>query len=207
MARKKGFDYFQAMEHLANNAKEASVVLKNIISDYELDNLHEQSEKIHTIERDGDEVVKEVMKELYVSFITPLDREDIVQIVDRLDDILDGINGVTYQFYHLNVTSMRADTDKFMELITHAVDWVQKAVKEFARFKNSKELMPLIDEVNRVESEGDRFYSEKLADLFRNEPNAIEVLKWKNVYDTFENILDRCEDAADIIAGLVIKNT
>lgn len=207
MARKKGFDYFQAMEHLSSNASKAAEVLKNVIADYDINTLHEKSLEIHNIEKDGDTVVKEVMKELYISFITPIDREDIVQIVDRLDDILDGINGVTYQFYHLNVVNLRDDASQYMEYITHAVAWVEKAVKEFSRFKNSKELIPLIEEVNRVESEGDRFYSESVANLFRTEKDAVEIIKWKEVYDTFENILDRCEDAADIIAGLVIKNS
>lgn len=207
MARKKGFDYFQAMEHLSSNATKAAEVLKNVMLDYDINTLHEKSIDIHNIEHDGDTVVKNVMKELYVSFITPIDREDIVQIVNRLDDILDGINGVTYQFYHLNVTSLREDAGQFMEYITHAVAWVEKAVKEFSHFKNSKELIPMIEEVNRVESEGDRFYSESVANLFRTEKDAVEIVKWKEVYDTFENILDRCEDAADIIAGVVIKNS
>ena len=207
MARKKGFDYFGAMERLAGDAQEASGILAEILTEYDVNTLKENSERIHEIKRDGDEVVREIMKELYVSFITPIDREDIVQIVDRLDDILDGINGVTYQLYHLNVTHIRPETGKFIDLIFHAVSWVEKAVKEFAHFKISKELMPLIDEVNRVESEGDRCYSELMSKLFREETDAIEIIKWKEVYDSFENILDSCEDAADIIAGLVIKNS
>ncbi|MGX7199280.1 DUF47 domain-containing protein [Enterococcus nangangensis] len=207
MARKKGFDYFAAMEHLANNAKEASELLENLILHYDLATLAEKSEAIHAIEKDGDVVVKEIMQQLYVSFITPIDREDIVQIVDRLDDILDGINGLTYQFYHLNVTAMREHTPEFMALISKAVVGVQKAVKEFSRFKNSKTLISLIDDVNHIESEGDRFYSARLSHLFRTEKDPLEVIKWKDVYDNFESILDNCEDAADIIAGLVIKNS
>ncbi len=205
--RKKGFDYFGAMEHLAKNSKEAIQVLKGIVNDYDINELHEKSIQIHTIEKDSDEVVKEIMKELYISFITPIDREDIVHIVDRLDDILDGMNAITYEFYHLNIQGIRPGTDKIIELIEQAVNEVHKAVVEFARFKNSKELMPIIDEVNRIESEGDRFYSDQLANLFREEKDPIEVIKWKNMYDGFEEILDSCEDAADIIAGLVIKNS
>lgn len=207
MARKKGFNYFEAMEHLATNGKKASLLLNEVIMDYQLDTLAEKSEAIHELEQDGDEVVKKIMNELYVSFITPIDREDIVQIVDSLDDILDGINGLTYQFHHLNVTHLRAKTPEFVSLITKAVDGVEKAVKEFSHFKSSKTLNGLIDDVNRIESEGDSFYSDSLSSLFRVEKDPIEIIKWKVVYDSFEDILDNCEDSADIISGLVIKNS
>lgn len=205
--RKKGFDYFGAMARLAADAKEASQMLKEVISDYDLNTLHEKSLKIHSVEKDGDEVVKQIMQELYVSFITPIDREDIVHIVDRLDDILDGMNAITYEFYHLNVEKIRPETDVITDFIVKAVEEVHRAVVEFSRFKSSKELMSIIDNVNRIESEADRFYSEQLAKLFREEKDPIEVIKWKNIYDGFEEILDSCEDAADIIAGLVIKNS
>lgn len=207
MARKKGYDYFGAMEHLAKDTVRASQILHEIINEYDLDTLAQKSEEIHNIERESDEVVKEVMKELYVSFITPLDREDIVQIIDRLDDIMDGINGLTYEFYYLNVQQMAPNAVQFFELITQAVAAVQEAIKEFPHFKSSKTLMSRIEEANKIESRGDHLYTEDLAQLFRTEKDPIDVVRWQKIFFSFESVLDSCEDAADIIMGLIIKNS
>lgn len=207
MARRKGFDYFNSFELLANAALNAADILREIVLDYNFDNLEKKSEDIHQIERDADEVVKETMKELYVSFITPIDREDIVNLVEKLDNIIDSINGLTYEFYYLNVEKMRPNTVEYINLIEQGVASVQEAVKEFSRFKNSKQLDQKIDEANAIESKGDLMYTNELADLFRNEQDPIEVIRWQKVYFSFEKVLDSCEDAADIMTSIVIKNS
>ncbi|MCI1903351.1 DUF47 family protein [Enterococcus hirae] len=209
MARKKAYNYFEAMAHLADNAQQAGKILAKILSseDYSLETLLAKSDQIHQLEHDGDDVVKETMRELYVSFITPIDREDIVQITDRLDDILDGINSVTYLFEHLVVTELRPELEGFLALVLEALNGVDAAVKEFAKFKNSKQLIKYIEQVNLVESEGDRYYSNSLKNLFTNEKDPIEIIKWKDIFDKLESVLDDCESSVDIIEGLVIKNS
>lgn len=208
MMHKKKFDFFNAMEHLADGASKASAVLTDIINDYPSDNFSEQSEQIHKIEADCDNDVKEIMNELYVAFITPIDREDIVQLVDKLDNIIDGINGLTYEFHYLNIQEMRDGTDRFMQLINEAIASVQQAVKEFSHFKNSKTLTKNIDDANHIESLGDSLYTEHLSILFREEESQpITVIRWQKIYSGFEKVLDACEDCADVITGLVIKNS
>ena len=207
MMRKKKFDYFNAMENLADGSLNASAVLTDIITDYHPDKLLEQSDQIHKIEADCDTNVKEIMNELYVAFITPIDREDIVQLVGKLDNIIDGINDLTYEFHYLDIQEMRDGTDEFMKLINDAIKAVQQAVNDFSHFKNSKTLKQNIDDANRIESLGDDLYTDHLAVLFREETDPITIIRWQKIYAGFEKVLDACEDCADVITGLVIKNS
>lgn len=208
MIRKKKFDFFKAMQHLADDALKASKVLTEIIENYDPDQFSEKCQQINDIETDGDEDVKKMMNELYVAFITPIDREDIVQLVDKLDNIIDGINGLTYEFYYLNIQEMRPETDKFMDLINEAIAAVQQSVAEFSHFKNSKTLVQNIDNTNRIESLGDELYTKHLRKLFSEEENdPITIIRWQKIYGGFEKVLDSCEDCADVMGGLVIKNS
>jgi len=207
MLRKKKFDYFNAMENLADGSLEASQVLTEIITDYHSDEFMEQSGQIHKIETDCDNNVKEIMNELYVAFITPIDREDIVQIVGKLDNIIDGINDLTYEFHYLDIQEIRTGTDEFMELINEAIKAVQQAVNDFSHFKNSKTLKKNIDDVNKIETLGDDLYTDHLRVLFHEETDPINIIRWQKIYAGFEKVLDACEDCADVITGLVIKNS
>ena len=106
MARKKQFDYFGELNQLATNAYEAAKVLQEIVDNYSLENLVKKSEVIHQLEKENDEIVRKILNELYISFITPIDREDIVDITDHLDNIIDSINSLSYLLDHLVVEEM-----------------------------------------------------------------------------------------------------
>lgn len=207
MIRKKKFDFFVAMAGMADKGLKASLVLDKIINNYDTAQLISQSTVIHQIEDDGDEDVKQIMHELYIAFITPIEREDIVQLVDKLDNIIDGISGLTYEFDYLQIQAMRPNTEKFIRLICDATAVVQQSVKEFARFKNSKILNDNIETINQLESQGDHLYTQNLRRLFAEESDPIEIIRWQKVYAGFEKVLDACEDCADVMAGLVIKNS
>lgn len=152
-------------------------------------------------------MIAELTNELYDSFITPIDREDILIISERLDDILDGIMGLTYLFENLVIKSLRPETAEFAGMIEQATQGVQTALKEFPKFKNSKTLRQMINDVNRIESEADLLYSKLKKALFTDEKDVLEIIKWKDIYDRFETIINDTEGAVDIIDGMVIKNT
>lgn len=207
MARKKQYDFFAAMEQLAGNGHQAADILTEIVKDYSLDSLPAKAEQIHELERNADNIITELTNELYDAFITPIDREDILVISERLDDILDGINGITYLFENLVITEMRDQTLEFIQMIGNATQGVHTAVKEFPKFKHSKTLKKMIDEVNHIESDADRLYSACKKELFTNEKDVLEIIKWKDIYDRFEAIINDSEAAVDMIDGMVIKNT
>ncbi|EOH99803.1 TIGR00153 family protein [Enterococcus haemoperoxidus ATCC BAA-382] len=207
MARKKQFDYFGELEHLAKNAHQAAEILEMIAIDYSLEKLENEAEKIHVLEREGDKIVQKIMSELYISFITPIDREDIVEITQRLDDVLDTINSIAYLLSSLVVKELNDNAMVFITYGVEATAGVLTATKEFAKFKNSKTLHAMIDEVSDIEGKADKLYSDALKNLFTLEKNPIEVIRWKNVYDQLEEFLNACESVVDVIGGLVIKNS
>ncbi|MDT2595944.1 DUF47 family protein [Enterococcus dongliensis] len=207
MVRKKQFDYFGKLEKMAQYSSESATLLLDLILDYSTEKFIDKSEKIHRLEGYGDRISKEIMTELYDAFITPIDREDIVMITNCLDDILDELNATTYLFENLLVYTIRPNTDKFLQLVVTATADVVQATKEFAKFKHSKVLKQYIEQVNKTESEADRLYSSLVQDLFANEKDPIEVIKWRDIYNHLEKITDACEVAADVIEGLVIKNS
>lgn len=207
MARKKQFDYFGELEHLAKNAHQAVELLEIIATDYSLEKLEEEAEKIHLLEREGDQIVQKILSELYISFITPIDREDIVEITQRLDDVLDTINSIAYLLSSLVVKELNSNAMVFITYGVEATAGVLTATKEFAKFKNSKTLHAMIDEVSEIEGKADKLYSDSLKELFTNEENPIEVIRWKNVYDQLEELLNASESVVDLIGGLVIKNS
>lgn len=207
MARKKQFDYFGELDHLAKNAHQAAELLEVIARDYSLEKLETDAEQIHLLEREGDQIVQKIMKELYISFITPIDREDIVEITQRLDDVLDTINSIAYLLSSLVVKELTENAKVFITFAVEATAGVLTATKEFAKFKNSKTLHAMIDEVSEIEGKADKLYSDSLKTLFTNEQNPIEVIRWKNVYDQLEELLNASESVVDVIGGLVIKNS
>lgn len=207
MARKKQFDYFGKLEQMAQYSSESAQILMELINDYSTEIFIDKSEKIHHLESLGDQISKEIMTELYDAFITPIDREDIVMITNCLDDILDELNATTYLFENLLVYTIRPNTDKFIQLVVAATHDVVQATKEFAKFKHSKVLKKYIEQVNTTESIADELYSSLVKELFANEKDPIEVIKWRDIYNHLEKITDACEAAVDVIEGLVIKNS
>ena len=149
----------------------------------------------------------ELTNQLYDAFITPIDRENILIISECLDDIIDGINSMTYLLENLVVTTIRPETQTFSAFVSRAAKGVHLAMIEFPKFKNSKKLKQLIVEVNEIESEGDLLYSRLKKQLFSEEKDLLEIIKWKEIYDCFESIINDTERVVDIIDGMIIKNT
>jgi predicted phosphate transport protein (TIGR00153 family) len=207
MAKKKQYNYFEKMTDLAQFSNEASKKLVTLVNDYDYTVLPAKSEDIHITERNGDAIVEEIIEELAISFITPIDREDILLATNSLDDVLDGINEITYLFENLVIETLRPRTADFVALIEEATEKLVVATKEFAKFKNSKTLKAMLKEVNEVEGNADKLYSALTKDLYANEKDAIEIIKWRDIYNRLEKIVNDTEKATDIIGGLVIKNS
>ena len=150
---------------------------------------------------------REIMRELNRSFITPIDREDIVSIANELDDITDTIEDVANLFDIMGITHVRPEALEMARLILEGCDALYNAIAEFSQFKSSKNLNDLIIKVNHAEEEGDRTHRSVLKEMYRSEKDPITLMKWKELFDAMENVLDNCEDVADLLDGLVIKNS
>jgi predicted phosphate transport protein (TIGR00153 family) len=183
----------------------AAEQLVDMLEDYT--DIHSKAEEIHNTEHMADKQLHELMRELNSSFVTPIDREDIVQFANALDDITDSIEDVANLFDMMSIKVVRPEAKAMSRLILDGSKELSELVSEFHLFKSSKKLNALIIKVNEVETTGDVMHRSVLKELFENEKDAIELMKWKQIFDTMEDTLDNFEDVADLIDGLVIKNS
>jgi uncharacterized protein len=162
--------------------------------------------EIEEIEHECDQSVHNILRQLNKSFITPIDREDIYEISKMLDNITDAIESTAHKFNMFNVKSMTEDAKKLSNLIIQCTEELKGVMVEMKSMKTSKTLTKKIIEVNRIENIGDEVYREAMAKLFADGMPAIDVIKWKEIYEYLENSLDACEDVANIVEGVVMKH-
>ena len=201
----KNYNYFDKFTQQMSLCKKAAQQLMDLVQNFT--DVQSKADEIHNTEHEADNLLHEILSELNQSFITPIDREDIVSLVHELDDIADSIEDVANLFDMLSITEIRPESQDMAKLILIGCEALYDAIVEFVHFKNSKKLNDLIISVNKAEEDGDKTHRSVIKDLFQNEKDPIAVMKWKQLFDAMENVLDDCEDVADLLDGLIIKNS
>jgi predicted phosphate transport protein (TIGR00153 family) len=160
-------------------------------------------EDIKRLEHECDQVTHEVVNRLDRTFITPLDREDIHQLASDLDDVMDTIDGTARraQIFHLGTPPL--GVKQLAEVISRMTGVLGEAV---GRLKKGDDVMKYCVDAKRLEEEGDVIYHEALGLLFERETNAIELVKWKEIYDNLEHTLDEAEDVANVVESIALKH-
>src|SRR5213596_4299857 len=160
-------------------------------------------EAIKRLEHEADQVTHEVVNRLDRTFITPLDREDIHQLASDLDDVMDAIDGTARrsQIFHLGAAPQ--GVKQLTEVIQRMVGVLAEGV---SRLKKGDDVMRFCVEAKQLEEEGDAIYHEALGQLFEKERDALEVIKWKEIYDNLEMTLDQAEDVANVVESITIKH-
>ena len=157
-------------------------------------------------ERECDEKVQRIMKELYSSFVTPFERADISDLALGLDDIVDGMNSVSERLDLFNVDEFRKEGAQLAELTLRACITVKEMLDHLADYKKDPIVMEKAIAVGHVEDEGDLVYHNALSRLFRDEMTGRETVAWLRIFDRMEQALDSCDKAAGIVRSVVMKN-
>ena len=202
---KKIFNYFEKFVEQMALSRKAAQQLMDIVENYT--DVTAKAEKIHETEHEADDLLHEILGELNRSFITPIDREDILSLVRELDDITDSIEDVARLFDMLSITQIKPEAIDMAKLILAGCHALYDAVVEFANFKTSKKLSDLTIKVNQAEEEGDKMHRNVLKTIYADEKDPITVIKWTKIFNSMESVLDDCEDVADLLDGLTIKNS
>ena len=147
------------------------------------------------------------MSNLLHEFITPIEREDIVSLADSIDSVTDAIEDVLIRLYIFNIKGLRLESLAFADVILNCCNALKNAVDEMKNYKRSTTIKSLIIEVNRLEEEGDKLYITAVRDLFLNSKDTIEIVSWREAFEHFEKCCDACEDVADIIETVIMKNS
>jgi predicted phosphate transport protein (TIGR00153 family) len=159
---------------------------------------------IAVLENRGDEVIHEIFTRLNQTFITPIDPEDIHNVSSALDDVIDGIEDTSHRLVSYHIEPIPQPMVTLAEVVASCAKCLKNAIE--ALEKNGPILAHCI-EINRLENEADRIGRSSVADLFDREKDSIKLIKLKEVYDFFEATIDSCEDVADVLQNVVVKNS
>ena len=196
--------FFDLLQESSANLKEAAAKLLDLMENYE--NVEQKVSVIKEIETNGDQIIYRIMTELHNAFITPIDREDIAILADRLDDVVDSIEEAARYMIEYSIEKPTANAKHLSLIITFCADAIDQSMKLLqGGSKKFVELLPLKERLNNLEDEADRITSQATADLFKSY-QPIDVIKWKEVYAQLEGATDRCEEIAVILEGVVIKH-
>lgn len=196
--------YFALFSEMAETVLETAHQLDNLVNDYT--DLTNKIKKIEELEHKCDFLAHKTLDQLNKSFITPIDREDIYLIVNEMDNIVDYIESTAHEFDILNIKIVTEETKQFTKLIIKAAEGIQVIMSELKNMSKSEILKQKLIEVNKIENEGDTLFRSTMKDLFSSTNDALHILRWHKVYECLEKALDACEDVADIIKGVVVKN-
>lgn len=208
MSKKHKFDYFDAFEKQSAMAvKEAELLIEAIENFTEAEDLRGIMERAHELEHEGDEVNHAIFKTVATDFITPIEREDIIELSQYLDNIIDYIEDVMQRFYMYDVHFMHDDALEFARLIKKSCVALDKAMDDFRNFKKSKKFKELIIDVNSYEEEADQLLIKVIRDLHTKDcDKPMRVLVWSQIFNRMEKCSDACEHAADSMSTILLKN-
>ena len=206
MKKKKDFNYYEQFIKAAGLARDAAKELKSYIENFNGETSTEEKNKIHAIENQADCILHDVKTYLLKDFLPPIDREDIIAMAHRIDDLVDAIDEVVINIDIFIITSIRDDMKKTVELLETTVNTTYDLVVAMANLKNADAIKTKVVEVNKLEEQADRLYEDSVRELYRNESNPVEVIKWSRMYSKMEDCFDACENVADCAEEVLLKN-
>ena len=207
MKKKEKYSYFEEFIKIAEHIEESSNKLKELMNDYNEENLDKSIEEIHKLEHSSDRIVHKMRKFLIKDFLPPIEREDIAVIVNKLDDIEDGIDEIAIDFKIINIEYIKQDTLEIIDILVKATTAVKGIIEKLSDLKHPELVEEKLVIVNRLEEQGDRVYEKIISNLYKEEKDPIELIKWVNIYKGFEETIDSCEQISDCIQDVIMKNS
>src|SRR5258706_6965950 len=198
----KFFELFNEHADLAVKCAREMVALMTNFDDLEL-----RVHAIETIEKQADKVTHNCIELLHKTFITPLDRDDIHQLITRMDDILDMMEDAAQSIYLYDIRSVTLDAKRLADICVGCAEQVKEAVSLLSNMENAAKILTVCTEIDKLESEADHVMRSAMVKLFRDEPDVRQVIKLRAIYELLEGVTDRCQDVANIIEGIVLDNS
>jgi uncharacterized protein len=192
------FDLFeQQSQHIIKGAQ----LLRELVNNFS--DARAKAHAIKEVEHQGDQITHDIVKKLNTTFITPIDREDIHDLATRLDDVLDYIEAAAERLVVYRIKEPTSASRAMAEVIVQQTHAMERAIKCLRTMDPGFHEHAV--EVNRLENSADNLLRDSLAALFEEQADPIEVIKWKEIYETMEIVTDRCEDVVNVIEGIILK--
>lgn len=196
--------FYDLFENGMKKVVEGAMQLEEMIGNF--NDIAVKAKHIKDIEHEGDLITHNTIELLNLTFVTPLDREDIHNLITSLDDVLDYIEACAERMSLFKIQKTTDESRLLVGILVRSVKELEKAVFKLRSLKGADSVIKICLEINRLENEGDYVCRAAVAKLFEPENNPLEVIKWKEIYETLENAIDRCEDVANVLEGIVLKN-
>lgn len=193
--------FFDLLIELTEAVLEAARMLDEMMDKNE--NFAEYSSKIHFIENRCDDLTHQVINDLNDTFITPIDREDIFALVNSLDDIVDTIDTIASRMNMYKLKSQLQFGSQLTDILLIQTVTLNDVIKNL---QNPKQTTDKIMQVKTLETEGDIVFKDALLNLFENEKDIVELIKKKEILEIVERAVDKCQNAATVVEGILIKN-
>ena len=205
-ARLPKLNYYDEFIKNADIALEMSEILKDFIINYDINKASEIKEKIHKLENNADENLHYILSYLVKDFLPPIDREDIISLINEIDDTIDGIDEIIIKLDIFNIVELRKDIYEFIDVINRLCITQKEMLNKFKTSKKYEDVNQLVIKVNHIEEEGDKLYQEGIKKVFIGK-NAVEMVKWEKIYAALENCIDTFERVANTIGKVVMINS
>ena len=192
------FDLFdQLTAHLTQTAR----MLAELFNDPQ--HVADHVRAIKDVEHKADVLTSTINQRIDKSFVTPIDREDIHMLASRLDDVIDLIDGTARRFEMLHIDVVKEPARELARVLINAAEHIQTGV---SAIRETKRVTEQAARIKRLEEEGDAIYHAAVGDLFSGHPDPLEVMKWKEMYDTLERATDSCMGVAQVLQSISLKN-
>ncbi len=194
--------FYELFARSASTVRHAAQQLLGMVQEFS--EIEAKAERLKQTESEGDAITHEIIDCLNSSFITPIDREDIYALAGKLDDVLDEIEGVGSRLYLFNVQRPTPECAELVGIVVQAATVIEQVV---TNLKKMKGLDPLLVEIHRLENQADQIGRAVVAKLFHDgSSDVVGLIKWKEIYSRLEHTTDRCQDVANVIQDIVVKN-
>jgi len=194
--------FYSLLGQAADNVLAAGLLLVETMDDFA--HLGMRADRMRELEHQGDFLTHQVMNQLQKSFVTPIDREDIALLAQRLDDVLDHIEAAVTALCDYEIAAPTPTAREMAAVIQKTGTALQEAMAHIRR-ADLKAVLPITVEINRLENQGDQLFRAAMRDLFQNQEDVRDIIKWREVYDELEAATDSAEDVANVMEGVVLK--
>ncbi len=202
--KKDDGNFFQWFEDAAGNTLEAARELRELCYNYQ--DPQPAVNKLHEYEHRGDEIGHRIYEQLNKTFVTPLDREDIIRLYSAIDDMTDFIHSAADMMAMYTVDSVPPIAQQLADCIVGCAEEVAKAVPHLRKRNELDRMLPSIIQINSLENKADDLLRMGLVELFQHPQDVVHIIKWRDIYEELEQATDRAEDIGDVLRGLAIKN-
>jgi predicted phosphate transport protein (TIGR00153 family) len=199
----KKIDFFEMFDRALENVSRAANVLVDTLNNFET--FEKKAKAIYEFEQEGDMLTHDIMKDLNKTFLTPIDREDIHALASRIDDVIDLMWAAVDRMVVYKIEKPTPEVISIAEDLQMTTDILKKALGEL-RSKQYFRVQEHCIEINRLENRIDRKYRDALGKLVNDHNDPVYIIKWKDIYELFEDASDRAEDIANILESIVLKN-